>query len=103
MTKAELEQYRSIVAELIDAKQQTSGKFELSRHLYTRKKNVEIFIENIKDIKLKRIFKQRYIIGKHKPSYQQIAIENGYRDEGTPRKKIKKYLELSENSEIGML
>lgn len=108
MTKAELEQYRSIAAELkelekIDFIDIDALEYMARETLRQQKAVIDKFINNIKDVELKRIFKERYIKGKYRPSFQAIAIKMGYSDEGTPRKKIKKYLELSENSEFKML
>lgn len=111
MTKAELEQYRSIVAEITELKKMDCIDWEDVYYsvmrdiekLTQRKNAIDTFINSIKDLKLKRIFKERYIIGNHQPSFQAIASKMGYSDEGTPRKKIKKYLELSENSETDMI
>lgn len=96
MTKQELEQYRSIVAELNE-----TGEYHGTLDL--RKKRIDEFVNGIENLNVRRMFKERYINGKHQPSFQTIALKMGYADEGTPRKKIKKYLELSENSEIDVL
>lgn len=86
MTKQDLEQYRSIVAEL-------NEPCECYELLKAKKSQIDDFIDSIKDLSIRRIFKERYINGKRPPSFQSIAIKMGYSDEGTPRKKINKYLE----------
>lgn len=86
MTKQELEQYRSIVAEL----NESCGCQEF---LEVKKSQIDDFIDRISDLNIKRIFKKRYINGKRQPSFQQIALDMGYSDEGTPRKIINKYLQ----------
>lgn len=105
VTKQELEQYRSIVAEIEEENEKPLSECNMTfiSILKSQKNCIDSFIHSIKDLKLKRIFEYRYIKGKKQPSFQTIALKMGYLDEGTPRKKIKKYLELSENSEIDVL
>lgn len=54
------------------------------------------FINEIEDSLTRQIFRKKFSYGL---SCQRIASDLEYIDEGTPRKIIKKYLELSENSE----
>lgn len=67
--------------------------------LMRRIKRIESFIDGISDSELRRIFQYRYIWGKKKMSWQRIAFKLEYSDEGSPRKKHEKFLNLSENSE----
>lgn len=56
---------------------------------------VERFIENIEDDKLRTAFRMRFQTPvKHR--YLEIAFKLGYRDEGTPRKSIRQYLQNSD-------
>lgn len=55
------------------------------------------FIEGIADREIRRMAELYYLRGK---TWQQVAWEFGWRDEGTPRKKMKKYLKDSENSDL---
>lgn len=88
MTKQDLEQYRSIVVEMSELNE-PCARHEL---LKAKKSQIDNFINEIKDLNIRRIFKERYINGKRKPSFQSIAFKMGYSDEGTPRKIINKYL-----------
>ncbi len=56
MTKKELEQYRSI---------STANAL---------KQDIEKFIDDIPDSVTKKIFKYKYLIGKQRPTWKQVAI-----------------------------
>lgn len=91
LTEQDLKQYRSIVAEMSELNEPCTH-YEL---LKEKKSQIDDFIDEIKDLNIKRIFKERYINGSRKPSFQSIAFKMGYSDEGTPRKIINKYLKQS--------
>lgn len=58
------------------------------------------FINGIEDSLTRQIFRKKFNYGF---SCQRIASDLDYIDEGTPRKIIKKFLELSENSEKSVI
>lgn len=58
---------------------------------------IEEYIADIADSQIRRAIRLKYI---HGYSWQRIATELGYQDEGTMRKKLDKYLGFSENSEF---
>lgn len=111
MTKQELEQYRSIVAEIDEVRERLNNNIVSdtvvgsSRHypftshvmrvegigdkataerdtlllenLKRQKQDIEEFVTAIPDSLTRRIFRLRYIQGKHKPSWTAIAISIG--------------------------
>jgi len=73
---------------------------ERAAELRRRKTEVETFCDSIEDATIRRIISLRYIRGRRKPSWQYVAMETGYCAEHTPKRKLKKFLEMSEMSEI---
>ena len=57
---------------------------------------IEEYIASIDDSQIRQVIRLKYVQGY---SWQRVATVLGYRDEGTMRKKLDKYLVLSENSE----
>ena len=66
----------------------TQEKLDQLTELKNKRREIENFVNSIPDIKTRRAFKL-YINGH---TNQYIALKLGYRDEGTVRKKIKKFL-----------
>lgn len=67
------------------------GSVEILRRMSDIKhkiSEIENYINSIEDIQIRSIFRMKYINGK---TNQNIAMKLGYRDEGTIRKKIRKY------------
>ena len=122
MTIADLKQYRSICAEIRDIESELDGsyagdtvqsgsKFPYSKHtvriegyvpgggtvsalarlseLKRKKKQIEDYINGIADNDMRYILRQKFMKGK---SNLSIAVKLGYTDEGTIRKKLKKFL-----------
>lgn len=122
MTIADLKQYRSICAEIKDIESELDGsyagdtvqsgsRFPYSKHtvriegyvpdggvvsslarlseLRHRKQEIEDYINGIADNDMRYILCQKFMKGK---SNLSIAIKLGYADEGTIRKKLKKFL-----------
>lgn len=58
---------------------------------------IEEYIADITDSQIRRAIRLKYIQGY---SWQRVATELRYQDEGTMRKKLDKYLGFSENSEF---
>lgn len=77
ITKKELCEYRSIVAELKEISGNNNQNADLLKRLEKRVEKTERFIQNIPDSMTRRIFRYRYIDGKVKPSWQWIAVKLG--------------------------
>jgi len=58
--------------------------------------DIEVFIDSISDMRIKMVFEYRYMKGW---SWMHVALNTGWSDEGSPRKKVENYLKNSENSE----
>ena len=58
---------------------------------------INSFIESIQDSEMRQMITLYYLLNH---SWQQVANRLGYSDEGSPRKKVDKYLSNSENSEL---
>lgn len=56
---------------------------------------VERFAESIDDDEVRTIVRLRYMAQGRKPSWREIAFRLGYLDEGTPRKKVRQFLQKS--------
>lgn len=56
---------------------------------------ITAYIDSIDDSLLRRIFRLRYLKGKDRPSWQQIAFTIGEYDESYPRHKHNRYLRKS--------
>ena len=54
---------------------------------------VERFAESIDDDEVRTIVRLRFMAGGRRLSWQEIALKLGHRDEGTPRKKIRQFLQ----------
>ena len=54
---------------------------------------VERFAESIADDEVRTIVRLRFMAGGRRLSWQEIALKLGHRDEGTPRKKIRQFLQ----------
>lgn len=105
MTKQELQQYRSLVAEINDLKQveKKEGETGKIKELSERVKSIESFIERIHDSEIRRIFFYRYIYGVKQLSWQEIAFRIGEYDESYPRRIHKRYMQAVESTELCML
>ena len=118
MTKEELKQYRSIVAELNEVNDRINSNtvhgtvtgsdaefpyvkhcisvsgVELRQRLERQKNKIELFVAGILDSETRRIFRYRYIDGTVMPSWQWIAFKIGHYDESYPRRKHNKFLKM---------
>ena len=54
---------------------------------------VERFAESIEDDEVRTVVRLRYMSQGRKPSWREIAFRFGYLDEGTPRKKVRQFLQ----------
>ena len=54
---------------------------------------VERFAESIEDDEVRTVVRLRYMSQGRKPSWREIAFRLGYLDEGTPRKKVRQFLQ----------
>ena len=54
---------------------------------------VERFAESIEDDEMRTVVRLRYMAQGRKPSWREIAFRLGYLDEGTPRKKVRQFLQ----------
>lgn len=55
---------------------------------------VERFAESIEDDEVRTIVRLRYIAQGRRLSWREIAFKLGYLDEGTPRKKVRQFLQI---------
>lgn len=92
MTKAELEQYRSIVREIDE--REKSGDTALLRRLIEQKRKIEDFVDEIPDSITRRVFWHRYINGNYRPTWAKIGriIGGGNTSDGV-RKCHDRYLD----------
>lgn len=67
--------------------------------LETAVREVQSFVDAVSDSELRMTLQLRYIRGKKRPSWQYIAMKLGYCAEHTPKRKLKKFLQMSEMSE----
>lgn len=70
--------------------------------LRKKKESIECFVDSIDDSLTRRVFEYRYITGKRKPSWLEIAFKIGKNDESYPRRIHNKYLKkynVAENAE----
>ena len=56
---------------------------------------VERFAESIDDDEVRTVVRLRYMAQGRRPSWREIAFKLGYLDEGTPRKKVRQFLQNS--------
>ena len=97
MTKEELKQYRSIVAELNEVNDRINSNtvhgtvtgsvsgvepthisdIVLRQRLERQKNKIELFVAGILDSETRRIFRYRYIDGTVMPTWQWIAFQIG--------------------------
>lgn len=63
-------------------------------------KEIESFVNNIQDKKIRKIITLRYMKGKKAPSWLNIAMKLGYRSEHTPQRKSKKFFEMAEMADF---
>lgn len=54
---------------------------------------VRRYVESLPEGRIKSMINAKYIEGRRCPSWLEIAFEFGYRDEGTPRKAIRQFLQ----------
>ena len=70
------------------------------KELEQKRLEIEGFIDSIQDSETRRIIRLKYI---KNMTWTQVAMRLGKRDEGTPRKKLEKFLSDSENSGLSGL
>lgn len=68
-------------------------------HLRAVKSEIERFVDSIEDNEIRLIVMIKYIRGKKTRSWQHIATRLGYCAEHTPKRKLKKFFQMSEMSE----
>lgn len=64
---------------------------ERKLELKTQIKAVDDFVREIEDNEIRTIILMRYVSGKRKMSWQNIALKLGYCAEHTPKRKLQKY------------
>jgi hypothetical protein len=80
------EQREKIVLDLADREKRCLVEYD----------KINTFIGTVKDSTMRQMLSLYFLSAK---SWQQVANKMGYRDEGTPRKKVEKFLKDSEISE----
>ncbi|WMJ23471.1 hypothetical protein RBG61_02035 [Paludicola sp. MB14-C6] len=109
MIQHELEQYRSLVAEIVELNyllkqglnEKKAGNIKARiQELSERVKSIEDFINAIQDSKVRRIFFYRYMYSQRKTSWQDIAFRIGEHDESYPRRIHKHYMKVVETTEL---
>ena len=70
------------------------------KELEQKRLEIEGFIDSIQDSETRRIIRLKYI---KNMTWTQVAMRLGKQDEGTPRKKLEKFLSDSENSGLSGL
>ena len=68
--------------------------------LEQQRAEIENFLDSVQDSETRRIIRLKYI---KNMTWTQVAMRLGKRDEGTPRKKLEKFLSDSENSGLSGL
>lgn len=94
MTITELKQYRSLIREIADLKRAASRSEHRLTQCIEICTEITAFIEGIEDSLTRQIFEQKYIAGRCKVSWQQVAQKIGGGNNGNGvRMQAIRYLE----------
>lgn len=94
MTITELKQYRSLKREIADLRRTASRSEHRLTQCIEICTEITAFIESIDDSLTRQIFEYKYVSGRYKVSWQQVADEiGGGNKASTMRMRVIRYLE----------
>lgn len=69
---------------------------ERERVLTAATEEVRKYVDSLQEGRMKSMINAKYIEGRYVPTWLEIAFEFGYRDESTPRQKVRQFIQSKE-------